>query len=152
MECKIRLAREGDAEEVSHVILWALRETNAKDYIRDFIERVELNFSPSVVRDLMGIRRVFIAEVGHRIVGTASLDRTVVRTVFVAPDSQGLGVGRLLMGEVERAAREMGVKVLEVPSTITAEPFYAKLGFKAVRDSYYGEERTIIMERPLVLF
>jgi GNAT superfamily N-acetyltransferase len=116
MECKIRLAREGDAEEVSHVILWALRETNAKDYIRDFIERVELNFSPSVVRDLMGIRRVFIAEVGHRIVGTASLDRTVVRTVFVAPDSQGLGVGRLLMGEVERAAREMGVKVLEVPS------------------------------------
>jgi ribosomal protein S18 acetylase RimI-like enzyme len=67
----------------------------------------------------------------------------------VVPDSQGLGVGRLLMGEVECAAREMGVKVLEVPSTITAESFYAKLGFKAVRDSYYGEERTIIMERPL---
>ena len=29
------------------------------------------------------------------------------------------------------------------------EPFYAKLGFKAVRDQHYGEERTIIMERAL---
>jgi len=31
--------------------------------------------------------------------------------------------------------------------SITAEAFYAKLGFNAVRDSYHGDERTIIMER-----
>jgi hypothetical protein len=34
-----------------------------------------------------------------------------------------------------------------VPSSVTAESFYAKLGFNAVRDSYHGEERTIVMER-----
>jgi hypothetical protein len=53
------------------------------------------------------------------------------------------------MGEVERAAREAGIAVLAVPSSLTAVGFYSKLGFTAVRDSYHGEERTIIMERHL---
>jgi hypothetical protein len=38
---------------------------------------------------------------------------------------------------------------LVVPSSVTAEQFYAMLGFKAVRDSYHGDERTIFMERHL---
>jgi hypothetical protein len=37
--------------------------------------------------------------------------------------------------------------LLAVASSVTAETFHARLGFKAVRDSYYGDERTIIMER-----
>jgi hypothetical protein len=56
------------------------------------------------------------------------------------------------MAEVERVAVERDVAVLAVPSSVTAEPFYAKLGFNAVRDSFYGEERTIVMERPLLRF
>jgi histone acetyltransferase (RNA polymerase elongator complex component) len=54
-----------------------------------------------------------------------------------------------MMAEVERIARERNIPSLTVPSSVTAEPFYARLGFKAVRDSYYGDERTIIMERSL---
>ena len=53
------------------------------------------------------------------------------------------------MAEVERTARQRNIGRLAVPSSINAETFYAQLGFKAVRDSYYGEERTIIMERSL---
>ncbi|PNQ90616.1 GNAT family N-acetyltransferase, partial [Pseudomonas gingeri NCPPB 3146 = LMG 5327] len=86
---------------------------------------------------------------GERIVGTASLDGEVVRTVFVAPDLQGRGVGQALMDEVVRYAVEAGVSLLKVPSTVTAEGFYARLGFQAVGDTWHGEERTIIMERRL---
>lgn len=53
------------------------------------------------------------------------------------------------MAEVEEAAWADGVKILTVPSSVTAEPFYSKLGFRAVRDSFHGDERTIIMERSL---
>ena len=132
------------------MILRALRETNAKDYPADVIERVASNFDPSAVLALISKRKVFVAVVALEIVGTASLDGKSVRTMFVSPHAQGRGLGRLLMGEVVRAAFESRVKVLEVPSTVTAEPFYAKLGFKAVRDNYHGKERTIIMERSLV--
>lgn len=149
MECKVRAAREDDADDVSVVILRTLHETNAGDYPRDVIERVERNFSPPAVLELIGRRKIFVAVVERRIVGTASLDGKAIRTVFVTPDTQKQGVGRRLMAEVERAAREAGVAVLVVPSSVTAEPFYTKLGFQAMRDSYHGEERTIIMERVL---
>ena len=50
------------------------------------------------------------------------------------------------MEAVEAAARIARVDVLVVPSSVTAEQFYARLEFRAVRDSFHGEERTIIME------
>jgi predicted N-acetyltransferase YhbS len=149
MKWEIRVALEADAADISRVILAALRETNAKDYSSDVIEQVERSFGPEAVLELIRRRKVFVAVTGSRIVGTASLEEQSVRTVFVSPDVQGQGVGRLLMAAVERAALEAGVETLVVPSSLTAEPFYSKLGFRAVRDSYHGEERTIIMERSL---
>ncbi|MCK1361393.1 GNAT family N-acetyltransferase [Bradyrhizobium sp. 199] len=149
MDCTIRPAREDDAADISAVTLRALRETNAKDYTEEIIERVERSFSPDAVLQLIGKRIVFVATIGNRIVGTASLDGSVVRTVFVAPDVQARGIGKLLMAEIERTARGRNVASLTVPSSVTAEAFYTRLGFVAVRDSYHGDERTIIMERLL---
>ena len=149
MECTIRPARQDDADEISAVILRTLRETNAKDYAREIIERVEHSFSPSAVLQLIDKRTVFVAAIGSRVVGTASLDGSVVRTVFVSPDVQARGIGKLLMAEIERTARARDIHTLVVPSSLSAETFYVQLGFQAVRDSYYGEERTIIMERSL---
>ncbi|HVV40409.1 MAG TPA: GNAT family N-acetyltransferase [Nitrobacter sp.] len=149
MKCTIRLAREDDVDEISAVILRALRKTNAKDYTNEIIERVEHSFSPRSILQLLGKRTVFVATTNGRVVGTASLDGSVVRSVFVTPDTQSRGIGKLLMAEIERTARERNVAVLTVPSSVTAETFYARLGFRAVRDSYYGNERTIVMERLL---
>jgi N-acetylglutamate synthase-like GNAT family acetyltransferase len=86
----------------------------------------------------------------HHVVGTAGLDGNVVRTVFVSPDVQARGIGKLLMAEIERTAQERKIQSLTVFSSISAETFYAQLGFKIVRDNYHGDERTIIMERSLV--
>jgi N-acetylglutamate synthase-like GNAT family acetyltransferase len=149
VECTIRLAREDDAAAISAVILRALRETNSKDYTDEIIERVGRSFSREAVLQLIGKRTVFVAVIGSRVVGTASLDCSVVRTVFVAPDVQARGIGRLLMAEIERTACARNIPSLTVPASVTAETFYARLGFNAVRDSYHGDERTIIMERVL---
>ena len=149
MECTIRPALANDADEISVVILRALRETNAKDYADEIIERIAHSFGPDAVRRLIEQRTVFVATIRSRIVATAGLDGNVVRTVFVAPDVQGRGIGKLLMAEIERTARARNVASLTVPSSLTAETFYARLGFKAVHDRYHGDERTIIMERLL---
>lgn len=149
MECTIRPAHEDDADEISAVILHTLREANAKDYGSEIIERIERSFSPSAVLQLIGNRTVFVAAIGSRVVGTASLDGSLVRTVFVSPDVQAQGVGKLLMAEIERTARERNIPKLTVPSSLSAETCYVQLGFKAVRDSYCGDERAIIMERLL---
>ncbi|MDW3711394.1 MULTISPECIES: GNAT family N-acetyltransferase [unclassified Pseudomonas] len=149
MEYLIRTATPDDAAAISQVVLTALAESNARDYPPKVIASVQANFGPEQVRGLLAAREVLVAEAAGCVIGTASLDGDMVRTVFVAPGAQGLGVGRRLMEQVEALARERGVAVLKVPSSITAEGFYAGLGFQAVQQIIRGEERTIVMERSL---
>ncbi len=149
MSTVVRLAQTADAEGISQVILAALHSSNARDYPAEVIARVAGNFTPEAVLELLTRRVVLVAVQGEEIVATAALDANVVRSVFVNPTLQGLGIGRMLMIEVELRARDAGVTVLSVPSSLTAEPFYTKLGFHTVRDVYHGSERTLVMEKIL---
>src|SRR2546421_99837 len=82
---------------------------------------------PGVALRLIDKRPVLAGVIGGRVVGPASLDGSVVRTVFVSPEVQRRGIGKLLMAEVERTARERNILSLTVPSSVSAETFYALL-------------------------
>ncbi|MEB0228308.1 GNAT family N-acetyltransferase [Pseudomonas sp. 10S4] len=146
MSNQIRLATLQDAAAISQVIIQSLRHSNAQDYTPDIIAQVEKSFSTECILTLMGQRQVFVATIAHQVVATASLDRDVVRSVFVSPAHQGIGLGRKLMATLQAVANDANIDVLRVPSSITAEGFYVKLGFRKVRDEFHGAERTIIME------
>lgn len=149
MSTAVRLAQASDAEGISQVILAALHSSNARDYPADVIARVASNFTPQAVLQLLTRRTVLVALQDQQIVATAALDANVVRSVFVNPALQGQGIGRQLMVDIEQRAREAGVTVLSVPLSLTAEPFYTRLGFHTVRDVYHGNERTLVMEKVL---
>ncbi|KPY55968.1 GNAT family N-acetyltransferase [Pseudomonas syringae] len=149
MSIEVRPARIADADAISRVVLAALRISNARDYPASVIERVQLSFSPAAIEQLIQQRLVFVASEGNVVVGTASLEGEVVRSVFVDPDRHRRGVGRLLMAELERVARKAGAVRMVVPSSLTAQGFYWALGFNVVREHLEGEERTLIMERQL---
>jgi N-acetylglutamate synthase-like GNAT family acetyltransferase len=149
MNHQVRRAQPADASGISDVIIGALRESNARDYTPEIIARLELSFSPSAVERMIAQRDVFVGMKDDGIVGTASLDGQQVRTVFVSPDVQGRGLGRLLMQVVEATARERHMAALHLSSSLTAEPFYARLGYAFVREALYGDERTIVMEKIL---
>ena len=149
MDCQIRSATLDDSAAISRVVIAALRGTNSQDYSPDIIAQVELSFAPEAVSTLLDKRKVFVALLGETVAGTASLDGSVVRSVFVDPAYQGRGIGRLLMDVIHATAVSAGVGALRVPSSITAQSFYAALGYEPIRDEFYGAERTIIMEKPL---
>ena len=90
-------------------------------------------------------RQMYVAVVEQHVVGTASLDQAVVRSVFVSPRHQGRGIGQRLMARLKEVATAAQVEELRVPSSLTAESFYAQLGFQKVRDEFHGAERTVIM-------
>ncbi|MDU7558037.1 MULTISPECIES: GNAT family N-acetyltransferase [unclassified Pseudomonas] len=149
MDCQIRSATLDDSAAISRVVIAALRGTNSQDYSPEIIAQVERSFAPEAVSALLGKRKVFVALLGETIAGTASLDGNVVRSVFVDPAHQGRGIGRLLMDVIHATAVSAGVGALRVPSSISAQSFYAALGYQTIRDEFYGAERTIIMEKPL---
>jgi len=144
----IRRATAGDAEAVYEIVLRALRETNARDYPASVIDRVVLTLPKGVVSKLEEWQ-AYVAVVDGRVVGTVSLNGKTVRAVFVHPDYQGRGIGAKLMDVVENAAKLQSERTLGVQSSITAQEFYAKRGFKIVREAFYGEERTIVMSKDI---
>lgn len=151
MDYLIRNAMATDAPAISQTIINALRQSNAQDYSPEIIDQVAQNFSPPAILQLLAQRQILVATVDNHIVATASLDQDVVRSVFVDPSYQGKGLGRHLMARIQSIAINAGLKLLRVPSSITAEGFYASLGFEKVRDEFHKSERTIIMTKTLDL-
>lgn len=79
-------------------------------------------------------RRHLVAMRDERVAGYACLllepDGTGhVRQVSVRPNLQGLGIGSALMREVEAEALRLGVRLLWLNARVTAQPFYASLGW-----------------------
>lgn len=146
---EIRPAMPADVEEISTVVLRCLRETNAQHYSADIIASVIENFSPDKIAARFADRLVLVATAEGTIIGTASLHGTWVRSVFVRPDRQKRGIGTGLMRAVEERAAAQGIRQISVPSSITAEGFYRGLGFTHLRDELHGQERVIVMTKPL---
>lgn len=101
------------------------------------------------VEAMLEQREVLVACDPTDIVGTASLEGDLARTVFVLPERQGRGIGRQLMLAVEALARDRGLRVLRVPASLTARFFYRRLGYVVVEEMFHGEERTVLMEKEL---
>ena len=145
----IRLAQDGDADHISALVQHTIRVSNSQDYSAAIIDRVADSFSAEAVLGLIRQRVVFVAVDAENLVGTASLDGEVVRRVFVHPEMQGRGIGHRLMNAIEALANQQGVVALRVPASLTAKPFYARLGYVEIKEVLYGEERTVVMEKCL---
>ena len=148
MEIVIRRAKAADAEAVHKIVLLALREINARDYPPSVIDRLVLTL-PDKVASSLETWHAFVAIVGERVVGTGSLNGQTVSSVYVHPDYQGRGIATKLMDAVESVANIHSQATLSVQSSVTAKPFYAKRGFKIVREGFFGEEPTVLMSKEI---
>ena len=128
--CEIRTGSADDAEAISAVIVAALRETNAADYPPAVIERLAHAFRPDGVQALMARRLCLVAVLDGRIAGTASLEESAVRSVFVDPAVRRAGHARALLAGVATALAACGRDgVLDVVESVPAERLYRAAGW-----------------------
>lgn len=87
--------------------------------------------------DCLVAEDVFGAFVDGQLVGTAAWyvngddGRTArISSVFVDPMFSRVGIGRLLLAEVEARATQSGFSQLGIAATINAVPFFEKLGYR----------------------
>ena len=126
----IRPFREEDATQVSAVIRKTLLETNTADYPSSIIEPLRDYFSPTKVLILASERFCVVAICEDKIVGTGAIENGELKTIFVLPYYQGRGVGRKILGALERHANELSLSHIKVPSSISGIGFYEKLGYQ----------------------
>lgn len=76
-----------------------------------------------------------VARYSGRVIGTATLEMysegVLLRSVAVARDVQGQGIGQLLSERAIERARELGAPVVFL-LTITAERYFPKFGFERI--------------------
>ena len=96
---------------------------------------------------LLAQGRFFVAELDGRVIAVSGWsadaerdDTAWIRYVFVHPDVAGRGVGRSLMRASEASALRSGRRRLRLWSSLNAQPFYARLGYRRVRSARWAVE------------
>ncbi|WP_275591269.1 GNAT family N-acetyltransferase [Paenibacillus sp. 19GGS1-52] len=140
-----------DCQTLSAIIRENLIHINSRDYCEEIIHNMYRTFTPDHISNLSKIREIYVAVKDTIIVGTASLDKDTIYTLFIDINHHNKGIGREFIHFIERIAVDSGVTTVKLPSSITAQGFYEKLGYEAidiVDSAEYG--RDIIMIKILV--
>ena len=147
------------AEEMSKIIIQNLLEVNSKDYGLEFVKKSVKEFTPEeIMRNFPKRTKVFVALEDNRVIGTAGLNKSWyngdgeywILTVFVDIKHHKKGIGRMLIEEIEKYARQINAKKLVIPASIAGCEFYHKLGYEyANGKKELNEGQMYIMEKYL---
>ena len=125
-----------DAEEVSRLIIKTFMTTNIKDYSLEYLDGLAKAFTPDNVIKRAEWTHFYVINDGDIIVGCGAIgpyydkeDESSFFNVFVLPDYQGKGIGRLIIETLENDEFFLRAKRVEVPASITACEFYKKFGY-----------------------
>lgn len=136
---EIREFKDQDALEASDLIRKTLSEENSKFYPVSVIKFMVNEFTPRFLVELSKEREFFVAIEKSKILGTITLIKDYIGTVFVNPDYHGKGIGTKLMEAIENLAKERKIEELRLNSSINAVDFYEKLCYKKGEQSQSEE-------------
>lgn len=136
-EVKIREYQDQDAEAIVQLINRNFKEVNVKDYGKDVVDELVRTHDVKWFRGLASYATVYCFCIGDEIVGVGSISsfwgsesESIILTVFVQPELQGQGIGRLIIQTLEKDILFTRAKRVEIPASITGTEFYRKLGYE----------------------
>ena len=144
----IRRFETKDAAELASLIQRNFLEVNMKDYGQEEMERLAQKHTPEEICHIAQHARMYVICEQDKIVGTGSikhldgsLTECALVTIFVLPEYQGQGIGRIIIDTLEQDELFLTSTRTEIGASITACQFYEKLGYtyknnKKILDSH----------------
>ncbi|MCH8500628.1 MAG: N-acetyltransferase [Aliidiomarina sp.] len=119
------MIRDYRADDIDHILkIWLSASIKA----HDFIESSFWKSKTSEMRDVyIPASETLVYEAGGEVVGFYSLYENNLAAIFVAPGSQGKGVGSLLLDDAKNRRQSLQLTVYK-ENTLSIE-FYKKHGF-----------------------
>ncbi|MFN0219508.1 MAG: N-acetyltransferase family protein [Hyphomicrobium sp.] len=82
----------------------------------------------------LGAMLTLVVQVNGEYLGFASLkDNTIIDMLYVHPHHSREGVGRVLVGALEKIATARGAQAVTTDASDTAQPFFERLGYQSVQ-------------------
>ena len=135
-EIEFRPFKNEDAEEVSDLIAKTLREINSQDYTDEYIENTIKNLQPKDLMKRATLTHFYVAIINNSIVGCGAIgpywgreDESSLFTIFVLPEFHNRGIGKRIIHTLEQDEYYLRASRIEIPASITAAPFYMKMGY-----------------------
>ena len=132
----IRSFVAADAEPIARLFHETVREINIRDYSPSQVQAWapdDLNFRDWVQRN--ETRWIYVADDRGAIAGFCELEPSGhIDCFYCHKNYQGRGVGRQLYQALETQAMNQSIHCLFVEASITAKPFFQKMGFRLLRE------------------
>ena len=151
----IRRMKDSEAQAVSRLIRTTIGISNKKDYPEELMDELIAAETPEHVLERASWTHFYVVQEAEEIIGCGAIgpywgkeDESSLFTIFVHPDYQGKGIGRLIVETLEQDEFALRAKRIEIPASITGLPFYRKMGysFKDGRDTV-DEEHLYRLEK-----
>ena len=129
---KIRQYQAKDAPTIAELFSKTIREVNVQHYSQKQLDAwASPDKDATFFHGKLSQSRSFVAEDSGEILGFADLipERRLLFFFYVHSGHQRKGVGKALLDEIEKTAREQGIEELYTEASITAKPFFEAMGF-----------------------
>lgn len=134
LQISIRHGRADDLTALQKLFTETVSVICSKDYDQDQI-RVWMSSIENKDRwlDIVTNQFILVAEVHKQIVGFCTLDKeSCIDLLYVHKDYQRKGIAYQLYLEIEKEARRKEQRQLNSDVSLTAVPFFEKIGFKVM--------------------
>ncbi|GEO69203.1 hypothetical protein LAC03_11130 [Levilactobacillus acidifarinae] len=136
MTIQARRFEVSDAEAVALLVARTLRESNSKDYSGEYIEKDVQRLSAKFFIEKSKQTHFYVFCDQNQIVGTGAIGpywgsetEFSLFDIFVSPDHQGQGIGRLIIETLEADVDFKCAQRIEIPASITGLGFYRHMGY-----------------------
>ncbi|MBT1154157.1 GNAT family N-acetyltransferase [Aminobacter anthyllidis] len=134
----LRPARSGDGQAVFDVTRHSVRELAQGHYSAEQIAGWMGNRTPDTYEALIAKGLMVVAEQDDRVVGFVDSEPGEVTRLFLLAGAAGSGLGKVLLEIGIQNARRDHDGPIKVESTINAEGFYRRHGFRTVERGYFS--------------
>jgi GNAT superfamily N-acetyltransferase len=133
-----RPARAGDGQALFDITRLSVGGLARESYTPEQIAGWMGERTPSFYEELIGKGQMIVAERDGGVAGFVDAEPGEVTRLFILPDAAGLGLGKRLLeiGIARAGAGHAGP--IRVESTINAEGFYRRHGFRPVGKGYFS--------------
>lgn len=132
----IRRFETSDAVEVSELIRTTMKICNSNDYPEKNLSELNAVFTSEYVKQRAEWTHFYVVCKDDKIIGCGAIgpywdktDESCFFTIFVLPEYQGKGYGRLIIETLEQDEFYLRAKRIEIPASKTGLEFYRHLGY-----------------------
>ncbi len=106
--------------------------------LRAPLNRPKLNIDDEIKDESI---KLIVCEENGDVIGTGrasfnSATEAQIRSMAVEENYQGKGIGSMIISELEKRVKKLGVNTIIIDSRDTAEKFYEKHGYAVLNESY----------------